>query len=66
MRARHSSGSVSYTHLDVYKRQGEPIDRNNAKSLRARRHPVLRGVLLTLVAAAVGAVLGYFGYQLFG
>ena len=56
---------VMYRELVAFSK-GEPIDRNNAKSLRARRHPVLRGVLLTLAAAAVGAVLGYFGYQLFG
>ena len=55
---------VTYRELVAFSK-GEPIDRDNPKSQRARRRPVLRAVLGTLAAAAVGAVLGYLGYQLF-
>ncbi|WP_417165611.1 helix-turn-helix transcriptional regulator [Senegalimassilia anaerobia] len=56
---------VTYRELVAYSK-GEPIDRNNPKSQRARRHRILKGVALTLVAAAVGAVIGYFGYMFLG
>ena len=56
---------VTYRELVAYSK-GEPIDRNNPKSQRARQHRILKGVALTLVAAAVGAVIGYFGYMFLG
>ena len=56
---------VTYRELVAFSK-GEPIDRENPKSQRARQHRVLRGVLLTLAAAAVGAALGAAAYQLFG
>ncbi|MBC2888429.1 helix-turn-helix transcriptional regulator [Gordonibacter massiliensis (ex Traore et al. 2017)] len=56
---------VTYRELVAYSK-GEPIDRDNPKSQRARRHRILKGVALTLVAAAVGAVIGYFGYMFLG
>lgn len=56
---------VTYRELVAFSK-GEPIDRENPKSHRARRHPVLKAAIGTLAAAAVGAVLGYFGYQFFG
>ena len=55
---------VTYRELVAFSK-GEPIDRDNAKSRRARQRPVLRVVLVTLAAALVGAMLGYFGYMLF-
>lgn len=56
---------VTYREILAYSK-GEPVDRSNQKSQRARQHRVLRGVLLTLVSAAVGALAGYFGYMFFG
>lgn len=56
---------VTYRELVAFSK-GKPIDRDNPKSHRARRRPVLRGVLLTLASAAVGAVLGTSAYLLFG
>ncbi len=56
---------VTYRELVAFSK-GEPIDRENPKSHRARRHPVLKAVIGTLAAAAVGAALGYLGYQFFG
>lgn len=55
---------VTYRELVAYSK-GEPVDRNNPRSQRARRHRVLRGVAFTLVGAAVGAVVGYFGAMFF-
>ena len=45
---------VTYHEILAYSK-GEPVDRSNPRSQRARRHPVLRGVILTLVSAIVGA-----------
>ncbi|WP_080800596.1 helix-turn-helix transcriptional regulator [Arabiibacter massiliensis] len=53
---------VTYRELVAYSK-GEPIDRDNPKSRRARQHRVLKGVLLTLAAAAVGFVVGYLMYK---
>lgn len=55
---------VTYRELVAYSK-GEPVDRDNPRSQRARRHRVLRGVAFTLVGAAVGAVVGYFGAMYF-
>lgn len=55
---------VTYRELVAYSK-GEPVDRDNPRSQRARRHRVLRGVAFTLVGAAVGAVVGYFGAMFF-
>lgn len=56
---------VTYRELVAFSK-GEPIDRENSKSHRARHHPVLRSALLALAGAAVGAMLGFFAYQIFG
>ena len=56
---------VTYRELVAYSK-GEPIDRNNPRSQRARRHRVLKSAVLVLAAAAVGALIGYFGYMFFG
>ncbi len=42
---------VTYRELVAYSK-GEPVDRNNPRSQRARRHRVLRGVSYTLAAAS--------------
>ena len=64
-RLKKQNDVVTYRELVAFSK-GEPIDRENPKSHRARRHPVLKAVIGTLAAAAVGAVLGYLGYQFFG
>lgn len=46
--------------------KGEPIDRDNPKSRRARQHPVAKAIVLTVAAALVGAVIGVVVYQLIG
>lgn len=56
---------VTYRELLAYSK-GESIDRDNPRSRRARQHRILRGVVLTLAAALVGALVGYFGYMYFG
>lgn len=64
-RVKKQHDLVTYRELLAYSK-GEPIDRSNPKSQRARQHRVLRGVILTLVSAAIGALAGYFGYMFFG
>ena len=56
---------VTYRELVAFTK-GEPIDRDNPKSRRARKHRFLKGAVLVLVAACVGAVAGYVGFMLFG
>ena len=55
---------VTYRELVAFSK-GEPVDRDNPRSQRARRHRVLRGVAYTLAGAAVGALAGYFGSMFF-
>ena len=55
---------VTYRELVAFTK-GEPIDRDNPKSRRAREHRVIRGIVLTLLAACVGAVAGYLGAMIF-
>lgn len=56
---------VTYRELIAFDK-GLPIDRDNERSRRARKHPVIKGVAITLIAACVGAIIGYFaGYLLF-
>lgn len=61
-RIKKQNDLVTYRELVAYSK-GEPIDRNNPRSRRARQHRILRGVVLTLVAAVIGALAGYFGYM---
>ena len=56
---------VTYRELVAFTR-GEPIDRDNPKSRRARKHRFLKGAALVLLSACVGAVAGYVGFMLFG
>ena len=61
-RIKKQNDLVTYRELVAYSK-GEPIDRNNPRSRRARRHRALKGVVLTLAAAVFGALVGYFGYM---
>ena len=56
---------VTYRELVAFTK-GEPIDRDNPKSRRARKHRFLKGAALVLLSACVGAVAGYVGFMLFG
>lgn len=52
----------TYRELLAYAK-GEPVDRNNPRSERARRHRVLKIVIATVVGGIVGAFAGYFSYM---
>jgi DNA-binding XRE family transcriptional regulator len=52
----------TYRELLAYAK-GEPIDRNNPRSERARRHRVLKIVIATVAGGIVGAFAGYFSYM---
>ena len=56
---------VTYRELVAFAK-GEPIDRDNPKSQRARQHRVAKTLLASLVAAIVGAFAGYYSYLFFG
>lgn len=64
-RIKKENDLVTFRELVAYSK-GEPIDRDNPKSRRARQHRVLKGAMLVLAAAAVGAVLGASAYMFFG
>lgn len=64
-RIKKENDLVTYRELVAYSK-GEPIDRSNPRSQRARQHRILKGVALTLAAAVIGGLVGYFGYQFFG
>ena len=61
-RIKKQNDLVTYRELVAYSK-GEPIDRNNPRSRRARQHRTLKGVVLFLAAAVVGGLAGYFGYM---
>lgn len=61
-RIKKQNDLVTYRELVAYSK-GEPIDRNNPRSRRARQHRTFRGVVLFLAAAVVGGLAGYFGYM---
>ncbi|HIW75353.1 MULTISPECIES: helix-turn-helix transcriptional regulator [Gordonibacter] len=48
---------VTYRELVAFSK-GEPIDRNNPKSQRARQHRVIKTIILLIVALAFGLVVG--------
>ncbi len=56
---------LTYRELVAFTK-GQPIDRDNPKSQRARQHRLLKGIAMTLVAAAIGAAAGYLGAMLLG
>lgn len=53
---------VTYRELVAFSK-GEPIDRDNPKSQRARQHRVTKTVVIVLAAAIVGFVVGYLMYK---
>ena len=46
--------------------KGEPIDRDNPKSQRARQNRLVKGCIKMAAALAIGAALGLLAYRLFG
>ncbi|MEG0324110.1 MAG: transcriptional regulator, partial [Raoultibacter sp.] len=52
---------VTYRELVAFAK-GQPIDRDNSHSQRARQHRLLKGVIVTLIAAVLGGILGYCSY----
>ena len=64
-RMKKEHNLVTYREIDAFMK-GEPIDRDNPKSRRARKHRFLKGAVLVLVAACVGAVAGYVSFMFFG
>ena len=56
-RMKKEHNLVTYREIDAFMK-GEPIDRDNLKSQRARKHRVIKGIVLVLVAVAIGAVFG--------
>ncbi len=52
---------VTYREVVAFSK-GEPIDRDNPRSQRARQHRIIRGIAMTLTAAVVGGILGYCAY----
>ena len=56
---------VTYREIVAFSK-GEPIDRNNPKSQRARQHRIAKTVAIGLAASIVGGFVGYFAYQLIG
>ena len=56
---------VTYREIVAFSK-GEPIDRDNPKSQRARQHRAAKTVAIGLVAAIIGGFVGYFAYRLIG
>ena len=50
---------VTYREILAFSK-GEMVDRDNPKSRRAREHRTVKAVAIMLVAAAIGAVIGWF------
>mgnify|MGYP000279056727 CR=1 FL=1 len=50
---------VTYREILAFSK-GETVDRDNPKSRRAREHRTVKAVAIMLVAAAIGAVIGWF------
>ena len=49
---------VTYREILAFSK-GEAVDRDNPKSRRAREHRTVKAVAIMLVAAAIGAVIGW-------
>ncbi len=56
---------VTYREIIAFDK-GLPIDRGNRRSQRARRHRALKVGVIILIAACLGAFIGYYGHLLFG
>lgn len=50
---------VTYREILAFSK-GEAVDRDNPKSRRAREHRTVKAVAVMLVAAAIGAIIGWF------
>lgn len=50
---------VTYREILAFSK-GETVDRDNPKSRRAREHRTVKAVAIMLVAAAIGAAIGWF------
>lgn len=50
---------VTYREILAFSK-GKTVDRDNPKSRRAREHRTVKAVAIMLVAAAIGAVIGWF------
>lgn len=54
---------VTYRELVAFTK-GEPIDRDNPQSQRAREHRVLKAIVFVVLALALGSIAGYFAATL--
>lgn len=54
---------VTYRELLAFAK-GEPIDRDNPQSQRAREHRILKAVVFIVIALVLGSILGYFAATL--
>ncbi|MGI6105005.1 MAG: helix-turn-helix transcriptional regulator [Raoultibacter sp.] len=54
---------VTYQEMVAFSK-GEPIDRDNPKSQRARSHRLLKFILTMVIAMTLGGILGYYSYVL--
>ncbi|WP_080800590.1 helix-turn-helix domain-containing protein [Arabiibacter massiliensis] len=64
-RLKKQNDVVTYRELVAFSK-GEPIERDNPKSQRARQHRLAKNVAKTVAALAIGAAIGLLAYQLFG
>ncbi|WP_417165612.1 helix-turn-helix domain-containing protein [Senegalimassilia anaerobia] len=62
---RRKHDLVTFRELVAFSK-GEPIDRDNPRSQRARRHRALKTAATALITATIGAVVGYYAYVFFG
>lgn len=64
-RLKKQNNVVTYRELVAFSK-GEPIDRDNPKSQRARQNRLAKSVAKTILALSIGAALGLLAYRLFG
>ena len=64
-RLKKQNDVVTYRELVAFSK-GEPIDRDNSKSQRARQNRLIKSVAKMVAALAIGAALGLLAYKLFG
>lgn len=64
-RLKAQNDLVTYHEIVAYSK-GEPIDRDNPKSQRARQHQFIKDIAKMTVALTIGAALGLLAYWLCG
>jgi transcriptional regulator with XRE-family HTH domain len=64
-RLKKQNNVVTYRELVAFSK-GEPIDRDNPKSQRARQNRLVKSVAKMVLALSIGAALGLSAYKLFG